>query len=228
VAGNLYGEAATRLAGRAAGSTVAPMRRPLVAIIALLLVTAGSAIALLAPAADDAGVRATWQTIDGWGLTRFARDATALGSHGVVLALMLAVAGCLALERRGRLAVAALGVGVGAVLINVTVKALVMRPRPDLGLTLELASTSFPSGHSLLAAATWPWFGHLLGTRLDDPRARAWLVGVGIATALCVGGSRLALGVHRPSEVLAGWGLGLGWGWLCARWAMRPVTARAL
>lgn len=204
------------------------MLRPLVAILALSLTAAGVALALVAPGADDAVTRVFAQRTGAWELGRVARDVTALGSHAVVLALMLATAVVLALGRRARPAAATLALGLGAVALNAMIKAVVQRPRPDLGVVLEVASTSFPSGHALLAAAAWPWLGTLIAARETAAPARIGLVALGLGLAALVAASRLALGMHRPSEVLAGLGIGLGWGWLCARWARRPVGAGRL
>ncbi|MCO7220937.1 phosphatase PAP2 family protein [Klenkia sp. PcliD-1-E] len=100
-------------------------------------------------------------------------------------------------------------VGVG--LLNSGVKELVGRPRPqfaDGG--AQLSSLSFPSGHAsgvacLVTTAlvlAWP---HLSGA------ARRWWTLAGVALALLVGTSRMWLGVHYLSDVVAGWALGVGW-----------------
>jgi len=202
------------------------VRHPLILIVALVLAAIGSALALVAPAFDD-GISELVYAIAGpsgppWMLA-VARDVTALGSHAVVAALTIACAIILRTAGHPRLAWAAVADGFGAMALSASLKAAIQRPRPDLEHLIEVTSSSFPSGHSLLAAAAWPWLAMLLAAREPVPAVRGLLIAGGWTLAALIGGSRMVLGVHRPSEVLAGLGLGLGWGWLCVRWAKRPV-----
>lgn len=100
---------------------------------------------------------------------------------------------------------------VGGMLVNSGLKQIFAAPRPDLLSHLDVVrSYSFPSGH---AAGTMVLCGTLaLLTR--------WKPAYGIAAAIVVliGASRVWLGVHWPSDVLAGWVTGLGWLALCAVW----------
>lgn len=114
---------------------------------------------------------------------------------------------------------------VGAGLLNVAAKLLLTRPRPALwaGLHLEL-SYSFPSGHAMAAAALAAAVGFLLW----PTRWRWAAVTVGVAWALGMGWARIYLGVHYPSDVLAG-GLGVA-GWVSGLYLLfthhlRPVGA---
>ena len=202
------------------------MRSPLVIGLAAALLALGSGLAWFAPALDESVVQAFHARYGGL-LAHVARDVTALGSHALVLALMLATTAIATAGRQPRLAIAALVQGFGAVALSFVIKVIVQRPRPTIEGLDALLTYAFPSGHSVLAAAAWPWLGALLAEREPSARARAWYVGIGLAIAVLVGVSRMVLGVHRPSEVIAGLGLGLGWGWLCARWA-RPVGADRL
>ena len=101
----------------------------------------------------------------------------------------------------------ALSVG-GAMLLNLWVKGVFARPRPALWLSLKPAfHYSFPSGHAMGAAAVVAALGFLLG-----PRHGRWLLwGLGPLFGLGVGWSRMYLGVHYPSDVLAGWAGSVGW-----------------
>ena len=209
----------------ASGPHAAAMRSPRVAGLALILLVLGSGLAWLAPALDDALVRALHadrSTV----LAQVARDATALGSHAVVLGLMLATGLIAWAARQPRLAVIAGLQGAGAMVLSFLLKTVVQRPRPEVGALDHLLTYAFPSGHALLAAAVWPWLGVLLAAREPAPRARAAYVASGLLLASVIAASRIVLGVHRPSEVVAGFGLGLGWGWLCARWAQPVGTGR--
>ncbi len=98
------------------------------------------------------------------------------------------------------------------------------RPRPDAGSTVPLPdSFSFPSGHATAGAASLGAVAVLLAERLPSRRARVWLWVVTIALGVAVGLSRIALGVHYLTDVLAGWCLGLAWlaGCLIVRDAIR-------
>ena len=90
------------------------------------------------------------------------------------------------------------------------IKFAVERVRPDLGPMGLLGTSSFPSGHSTAAAATYAALALVIG-RDRSPRARAVLAGIAVGIAVAVAGSRVLLGVHWFSDVVAG--LALGWTW---------------
>lgn len=140
------------------------------------------------------------------------RDMTALGGIGVVIGASLVFAGYLALERRlVDIAVLATSI-VGAQLVSGVIKHLVQRPRPDL-VSHEAAiySASFPSGHTLMATVVYITFALLLAADFSDRRVREYLLASAWLVAFAVGASRIYLGVHWPSDVLAGWSLGALW-----------------
>lgn len=140
------------------------------------------------------------------------RDMTALGGIGVVIGASLVFAGYLALERRlVDIAVLATSI-VGAQLVSGVIKHLVQRPRPDL-VSHEAAiySASFPSGHTLMATVVYITFALLLAADFADRRVREYLLASAWLVAFAVGASRIYLGVHWPSDVLAGWSLGALW-----------------
>lgn len=140
------------------------------------------------------------------------RDMTALGGIGVVAGAGLLFAGYLWLRRR-RSDIAVLAASlVGAELVSAAVKAFVSRPRPDL-VSHEAAiySASFPSGHTLMATVAWVSFAMLLAADFEDRRLRDYLLLVAWIVAAAVGCSRVYLGVHWPSDVLAGWAVGALW-----------------
>ena len=201
------------------------MRSPKVVVVALAFVIVGSALALLAPARDEALVLALHAPASA-GIGRLARELTALGSHAVIAALMLVVAGIALAARHAQVALIAFAQGAGAMVLSFALKLVVQRPRTQVESVEALLTYAFPSGHALLAAAAWPWLGALLALREPVPRARAWYVAAGVLLAAMIAATRVMLGMHRPSEVLAGFGFGLAWGWLCWRWANPVVAAR--
>ena len=121
-------------------------------------------------------------------------------------------------ERSAAMAWVALGIVVWV--LPELLKALVARPRPALWAALvEAPGFSFPSAHAAGSAALYPVLGWLVARRRGFP-ARAG-VGLGLLVALFVGFGRLYLGVHWPSDVLAGWALGLVIAALGVRWLAR-------
>jgi membrane-associated phospholipid phosphatase len=103
----------------------------------------------------------------------------------------------------------------GQVLISNTIKVAIDRARPELRPRAVFTGTSFPSGHTTAAAATYLAVALVLGIG-SSPRVRAALGGAAVAIAVAVGCTRVLLGVHWFSDVLAG--LAIGWTWfgLCA------------
>ncbi|WP_210530211.1 phosphatase PAP2 family protein [Rubellimicrobium arenae] len=153
------------------------------------------------------------------------RDITALGGITVLTFVTLSVMGALALRRHGRSALfLGFAVGSGQILAHFA-KALFDRPRPDLvPYGTEFVSTSFPSGHSLMAAVTWLTLAVMLARAERQRRMKVYWVTLAAIVTMMVGVSRVYLGVHWPSDVLAGWILGAAWALLCliaARWLGR-------
>lgn len=152
------------------------------------------------------------------------RDFTALGGNAILTLLTLAVVGFLVLESKRRLAVVLIVATLGALGVSNLLKYSIGRDRPDLVPHGSVVYTSsFPSSHSMLAASTYLTMGALLahGRRR---RIKAYILLIAIITTLLVGVSRVYLGVHWPTDVLAGWAAGTGWAllcWLLARWLQR-------
>lgn len=149
-------------------------------------------------------------------LLQAATDVTALGGTGVLVVVLLAAIGYLALERRyGAVALVVIASSGGGLLSNV-LKKFFARGRPDVVPHLiSVGSPSFPSGHALLAAVIYLTLGALLARFAIRRRARAYFIGVSLLLTFLVGATRIYLGVHHPSDVLAGWSAGLAWALLC-------------
>ena len=146
------------------------------------------------------------------------RDITALGSTSVLALVTIAVVGFLALTARRRTALLLTVAVLGAFALNHLLKWVFDRPRPDLvPHGAQVYTQSFPSGHAMISAAVYLTVGALLARTQSTPAAQAWLLGVAISLALLVGISRVYLGVHWPTDVLAGWALGAAW---ALAWAM--------
>jgi undecaprenyl-diphosphatase len=146
------------------------------------------------------------------------RDITPLGGYAVVILISLAVIGYLLMDgKRGAALWVLVSVGGGAALSNL-LKFAIERPRPDLVARLvEVNTTSFPSGHATLAAVTYLTLGALLSRVEARRRAKIYVLTVAVALTFLIGVSRVYLGVHWPTDVLAGWCIGAAWAMLCWR-----------
>jgi undecaprenyl-diphosphatase len=166
-------------------------------------------------------------------LPEVVRDITALGGYTILTLVTVATLAYLWMARQGRVALFVLVAAAGALLWIVVFKLGFDRPRPELVPHIMAAhSPSFPSGHSAAAAAIYLTLGVLLARFQTRRRLRLFFVGLAVAITVLVGLSRVYLGVHWPSDVVAGWTLGGGWAigcWLAATWLRRrhvlPETA---
>ncbi|MGF1553299.1 MAG: phosphatase PAP2 family protein, partial [Paracoccaceae bacterium] len=153
-----------------------------------------------------------------------ARDLTALGGRTLLAAFAATLAALLWAEGRRREAVFLALAMAGALSLGSAAKALFGRPRPDAAFAcVAETGTSFPSAHATQAAAAWPLFAALLLARRG--RGRGVVAVAALLAALTVALSRVVLGVHYPSDVVAG--LALGAAWACAALAIAHRLAAA-
>lgn len=140
------------------------------------------------------------------------RDVTALGGFTFLTLFVVIAVAALAFYRERRQAFV-LGVSIGlAAAANDVLKLLFDRARPDLVSHGSFVYThSFPSGHSMLSAATFLTTAAILSSFQTRRRAKAFIFGVAVLLTVSVGVSRVYLGVHWPTDVLAGWTLGAMW-----------------
>src|SRR5207302_4145258 len=104
----------------------------------------------------------------------------------------------------------------GGFLISGLLKNHYERPRPAVVPHLSYVySSSFPSGHSMLSAVIYLTLGSLLARLAERRRLKIYCVAVAMLLTFLVGVSRVYLGVHYPTDVLAGWAAGLAWAVLC-------------
>ncbi|MEZ4732755.1 MAG: phosphatase PAP2 family protein [Caldilineaceae bacterium] len=144
------------------------------------------------------------------------RDFTALGGGAILFLLTASVVIYLIILRRWR---AALLIGlavIGGAILSQLLKGAFSRPRPDLvphGSYVYFAS--FPSGHSMLSAATYLTLGALLARLQKRRRLKVYVLFLAVMVTVLVGISRVYLGVHWPTDVLGGWTAGAVWAALC-------------
>ena len=96
-------------------------------------------------------------------------------------------------------------------LIATLVKLLVARPRPPVEHLQAVTSWSFPSGHATQAGAFWFSLVFAMPAAGTSPKLTRVAAGVALLIVLAVAASRVYLGVHYPSDVVAGLLLGIGW-----------------
>jgi undecaprenyl-diphosphatase len=150
-------------------------------------------------------------------LAEIGRDITALGGMAVLLLLIAAVSGFLWLKRMYAAMLLVTGASLSGLVLSLALKELFSRPRPSIVPHLShVYTSSFPSGHSMLSATVFLTLGALLGQFVNSFVLRAYFLIVAIVLTVLVGASRVYLGVHYPSDVLAGWSAGLAWALICA------------
>ena len=153
------------------------------------------------------------------------RDLTALGGYPVIATVGLLAIGYLAMLRRWGAILLVVASLLGGTLLNHVLKNTLDRPRPELVAHLiEVETSSLPSGHAMLSAVAYLTLGALLAQVQTWRPLKLYIVAAAVALTILIGFSRVYLGVHWPTDVLAGWGIGAAWAmacWLIARFAIR-------
>jgi undecaprenyl-diphosphatase len=154
-------------------------------------------------------------------LTEAMRDLTAVGSFLVLGFLTLAATGYLCFRRLFGLSALVLAAAAGGMALSAGLKSLFERQRPDLiPHDMALYTSSFPSQHSMMAAIVYLTLAALLARTQPSRALRVYLLLLAVGLSVGIGFSRVYLGVHWPSDVLAGWSAGAAWAtfcWLVAR-----------
>jgi len=145
-----------------------------------------------------------------------ALDITSLGGATVLGLTVFAVAGFLLLQGLWRRALFVMVASFGGWFLNGALKQLFQRPRPDVVPHLrDVMSMSFPSGHALQSAVVYLTLGALSMHIAERRLTKFYCMTVAMLATALVGMSRIYLGVHYPTDVLAGWLIGLSWALLC-------------
>jgi undecaprenyl-diphosphatase len=214
--------------------------REWISLLAFVVITGG--IWLFAEIADEVAkgethgfdrkillaMRDPADTKDPWGpewLEEMGRDFTALGGMGILIFLTAATVGGYLLQGRHKTATLILVAVLGGLVIALLLKQSFDRPRPDLVPHGSYVYTkSFPSGHSMLSAITYLTLGSMIVRTREHKPTKIYVMIVSMLVTLLVGVSRVYLGVHWPTDVLAGWSAGASWAlicWLAARWLQK-------
>ena len=162
-----------------------------------------------------------------WWVRAGAEDVTALGGPTVLGLTVLVVTGYLLLNGLYRTGLFVFVASSGGWVLNWTLKQVFERTRPDIVPHLrEVMTSSFPSGHALTSAAVYLTLGALLMRIATGRLAKYYCLATAMFVTLLVGSSRVFLGVHYPTDVLAGWLIGMSWALLC--WTVeRSLERRA-
>lgn len=144
------------------------------------------------------------------------RDITALGSFSLLTIITVLIVTFLVLAgQRGPALLVVLSVVSGSFLSE-WLKTFFARPRPEYSVIAQELSASFPSGHAMLSATVFLTIGALLFRFTRMRRLRIFFLVAAILLTMAVGVTRVMLGVHFPSDVLAGWALGAAWAMACS------------
>lgn len=145
-----------------------------------------------------------------------ALDITALGSATVLGLTVFAVTGFFVLQGMWRRGLFVFVASLGGWFINGALKQMFQRPRPDVVPHLrETMTLSFPSGHALISAVVYLTLGALLMRVAKRRLTKIYCMAVAMMATFVVGASRVYLGVHYPTDVIAGWLIGLSWALVC-------------
>ncbi len=154
-------------------------------------------------------------------ITSVLLDLTSLGGPTVITLVVLAVVGFLLLQTRYWTALFILVTAATGDLVNYAMKSVFARPRPSVVPHLrEAFSSSFPSGHAMQSAIIYLTLGAMLMRVADRRSTKVYCLAIAVLLTTLVGISRVYLGVHYPTDVVAGWIVGFLWAaacWLVAK-----------
>jgi undecaprenyl-diphosphatase len=162
-------------------------------------------------------------------LEKAQRDVTALGGYTVLTLVTLAVVGFLRLDGKRAVMWFVVASIVSGYLVTMGLKDVFQRERPSVVEPVggPEMTYSFPSGHSMMSAIIYLTLGALLARMVTKRRLKFYFLLLAVLLTAMVGTSRVFLGVHYPTDVVAGWLAGLVWAtfcWLVARWFQRRGT----
>ena len=193
-----------------------------ISLIVFVVMTAG----VLSGLSDglDASIRSAVHSWASPELTGLSLAFSRIGSVAVVYSLTVIVAAALLLLSDRMAALRLIALMAAAAVVNNGIKVFIARARPEAFFGVLPESYSFASGHALFSGCFYGFIGTLIASRLPDLWQRAAVLA---ATAMLVGTiglSRVYLGVHYPTDVIAGFAL--AGTLLCVAWALLPEPSR--
>jgi undecaprenyl-diphosphatase len=161
-------------------------------------------------------------------LSEVGRDMTAVGGVAALMLVTLTVTGYLLLDGKFAASCFVFAAVAGGLGLSSILKASFDRPRPQIVPHLSSVYTSsFPSGHSMMSAIVYLTLGALLAHMVESRRLKFYFLAVAMLLTGLVGISRVYMGVHYPTDVLAGWTAGLVWAAICLL-AIRKLQRRGV
>ncbi|WP_229839586.1 phosphatase PAP2 family protein [Sphingomonas glacialis] len=155
-------------------------------------------------------------------------DLTALGDNATLVIVVAMVSGFLTLARQRQLALLLVAASATGGLLTTALKLLFDRPRPNVVAHLaSFGTASFPSGHAMNSAVIYLTLAGLVALAVPTLRLRVYILCCAVALTSAIGLSRLYLGVHWTTDVVAGWIAGSGWAvlWWSIAWWFRAHKA---
>ncbi len=153
-------------------------------------------------------------------------NLSALGSASVMILIVIIASLYFWLAGSPRYALLLVGCATGTFIGMYLLKGFYERARPSVVTHLtENNDLSFPSGHSMISAAMYMTLSVVIARALPTRRLRVFAVLTGGFLTMIVGLSRIYLGVHYPTDVLAGWTAGAAWA-LCCGLILRAIVRR--
>ncbi len=141
---------------------------------------------------------------------------TSIGDPGMVITVFISTIAWLGMKRRYSDSVRFLIICAGGVLINQVMKLFFAKPRPELWTRLiSETSFSFPSGHAVGSMVVYGFIGYILAR--EFPIYQRYIYTAASILIIAIGFSRLYLGVHYPTDIIAGYGVGILWLTTCLK-----------
>ena len=157
-----------------------------------------------------------WEPIGPHWLLDAVLQITALGSRTNLTLIAALVVAYLFAAKKPASAAFVIAATAGGIVLSALLKMAFERPRPEIVPHLvDVTSASFPSGHALNSSVTYLTLGILLAKSERSQAVRIYLISAAILLSVLIGVSRIYLGVHWPSDVLAGWCVGSTWAFAC-------------
>ena len=145
-------------------------------------------------------------------LEEIGRDLTALGGYAFLILLMVGVTTYLFLAGKEQMGYFLIASVVSGFIVAMSLKGFFQRPRPEVVPHHSYVSTSsFPSGHSMMSMIVFLTMGVLLARISKQRKLKLYSISVAVLLSILIGCSRVYVGVHYPTDVLAGWTAGVMW-----------------
>ncbi|WOI36983.1 phosphatase PAP2 family protein [Alteromonas sp. CI.11.F.A3] len=185
------------------------VKTPTVQVVLLgggfLLLMLFATMEVLAPFDQAVIEMLVWDNMPGV-VQRFFENFTALGSNEVLIFFSLAVAGWLKLTGHPKKAFTLLIAVAAGLVITFVLKAGIDRPRPPLsGHQVTVLTQSFPSAHAMMSTLVYFCIARLFCFSITKVKLKVWVYSLTTLLVFMIGLSRVQLGVHWPTDVIAGW-----------------------